>query len=562
MASGSSSLFSEEQFLCPICLDVFTRPVSTPCGHNFCMACIGSYWDGALCQCPVCKESFPRRPDLKVNTFISELAAQFVSLQVGEAGVQSAGRPPAGPPVPCDICTDAQREAVRSCLECLSSYCDVHLEPHRRAAGLKKHTLIPPEAGLEGRVCGSHGRLLTLFCAEDGAPLCAACAASHRADHRVLPVPRAYQEARVQLGQAQARAQGLLQERLRRAQGAREAARRSGAETERLRDAGVQELAALEAAVRKARAELAAAAEERQRAVEERAEGLAGEAEREMVELHAAAAALRELEQNQDPLDFLRSWAPRRPPPAAADPSPVSFNPHLEVQHAGATLKKLFSQLRALLDAVNAEISRFSSGAGGAPDEAALRYAQRHEVRVELDPDTAHPLLSLSADGRGVRYNAGAGLWANQLPKPGMFTEHLAVLAREGLPLGRSYFEVSVGRKTEWCLGVAAASVQRRGALVRDPSSGLWAIWFLEDRFETFSCPAVPVHAGRVERVGVFVDYPNGQVSFFDVDRATAIHSFADCVFTEELYPYFNPCDNEYGANLDPMEIVPVCPTE
>ncbi|CDQ99752.1 unnamed protein product, partial [Oncorhynchus mykiss] len=74
----SCSLLSEEQFLCSICLDVFTEPVSIPCGHNFCKACITKYWDrDDLCQCPMCKNTFDKRPDLFVNTFISEMAAQF-----------------------------------------------------------------------------------------------------------------------------------------------------------------------------------------------------------------------------------------------------------------------------------------------------------------------------------------------------------------------------------------------------------------------------------------------------------------------------------------------------
>uniref|UniRef100_A0A3P9CHK8 Uncharacterized protein n=1 Tax=Maylandia zebra TaxID=106582 RepID=A0A3P9CHK8_9CICH len=76
--SAASCLLSEDQFLCSICLEVFTDPVSTPCGHNFCKNCITQHWNSSpLCQCPVCKRKYYTRPELHVNTFISEMAAQF-----------------------------------------------------------------------------------------------------------------------------------------------------------------------------------------------------------------------------------------------------------------------------------------------------------------------------------------------------------------------------------------------------------------------------------------------------------------------------------------------------
>uniref|UniRef100_A0A8C9XSY3 RING-type domain-containing protein n=1 Tax=Sander lucioperca TaxID=283035 RepID=A0A8C9XSY3_SANLU len=76
--AAANYLQSEDQFLCSICLDVFTDPVSTPCGHNFCKNCITEHWNtNDQYLCPMCKEGFTTRPDLRVNTFISEMVAQF-----------------------------------------------------------------------------------------------------------------------------------------------------------------------------------------------------------------------------------------------------------------------------------------------------------------------------------------------------------------------------------------------------------------------------------------------------------------------------------------------------
>ncbi len=80
-----AAFLSEDQFTCSICLEVFNDPVTTPCGHSFCQACLSSYWDGQrggrggnmFYQCPLCKESFRKRPELHVNRTLKEITEQF-----------------------------------------------------------------------------------------------------------------------------------------------------------------------------------------------------------------------------------------------------------------------------------------------------------------------------------------------------------------------------------------------------------------------------------------------------------------------------------------------------
>ena len=137
MASANTS-WSEENFSCPICLDVFSSPVSTPCGHNFCGTCINKFWDEQVqCKCPICNQIFDTRPDPQVNIFVSEMADLFrTTVRVKEQPCVEPGE------VPCDVCTGTQLKAVKSCLMCFMSYCQTHLEPHQRVAVLKKHRLL------------------------------------------------------------------------------------------------------------------------------------------------------------------------------------------------------------------------------------------------------------------------------------------------------------------------------------------------------------------------------------------------------------------------------------
>lgn len=119
-------LLSEVQFQCFICHDVFSEPVSIPCGHSFCFTCITSHWDNNLAiSCPKCQTVFEGRPELCKNSFAKEMSQRIQTRR--QNGLLSL----AGSSIYCDVCTGKQKKAVKSCLICLTSYCEGHLEPHQ-----------------------------------------------------------------------------------------------------------------------------------------------------------------------------------------------------------------------------------------------------------------------------------------------------------------------------------------------------------------------------------------------------------------------------------------------
>ncbi|KAL2104386.1 hypothetical protein ACEWY4_001254 [Coilia grayii] len=187
---------SVEQFQCPICLDVLSEPVSTPCGHNFCGACIKRNWDACVtCQCPLCKETFFRRPVLRVNTTLRDVA-QLVRHQ-RDSGHDLV--PARDGDVPCDVCSgDGNKlRAVKSCLDCGTSFCVLHLEIHQRAPNLQRHTLTEPLQNLEERVCQKHRRPLELFCREDGACVCEFCTEGDHRNHNTVPLEEESKDRKV-----------------------------------------------------------------------------------------------------------------------------------------------------------------------------------------------------------------------------------------------------------------------------------------------------------------------------------------------------------------------------
>uniref|UniRef100_A0A8C2HQU9 RING-type domain-containing protein n=1 Tax=Cyprinus carpio TaxID=7962 RepID=A0A8C2HQU9_CYPCA len=122
MSSSSGPLTEELQ--CSICLDVFTDPVTTPCGHNFCKTCLNKHWDNSqTCSCPYCKETFSQRPDLKINITLREVADHYKKKSPEEKNE-----------ILCDFCEERKLKALKSCLVCQSSYCETHLESHLKVA--------------------------------------------------------------------------------------------------------------------------------------------------------------------------------------------------------------------------------------------------------------------------------------------------------------------------------------------------------------------------------------------------------------------------------------------
>ncbi|XP_036452764.1 E3 ubiquitin/ISG15 ligase TRIM25-like [Colossoma macropomum] len=264
--SSSSSLLSEDQLQCSICLDVFTDPVSTPCGHNLCMVCLKECWDSSSrCQCPVCKTEFPTRPELSVNTFISGLAAQFKkSVQVKSS---RAPEKPDKSQVLCDYCEN-NCAALKSCLICMASYCKTHLEPHQRVALLKKHKLMDAVENLEDYICQNHERPLELFCRDDQTSVCQSCTETDHKTHSTVPIEEESGERKTQLGKTQAEVQQMIQDRLKKIEEVKQSVELNKKSTEKEKADSEEVFRALLHCIDRSQAELLEVMEEKQKAAE------------------------------------------------------------------------------------------------------------------------------------------------------------------------------------------------------------------------------------------------------------------------------------------------------
>ncbi|XP_069569299.1 E3 ubiquitin-protein ligase TRIM21-like [Brachyistius frenatus] len=541
----AGSLLCEDQFLCSICLEVFTDPVTIPCGHNFCKTCITDAWNVDVPRrCPLCKGEFYTRPQLHVNTFISEMAAKFKEMSEGSVKEEVRPERPRGGArvVSCDVCTENKAEAAKSCLVCLTSYCEAHLEPHRRLAGLKRHKLIEPAANLEVRVCAKHDRPLEHFCRTDRAYVCQFCTETDHKEHRVVPLREEYDGRKAELGTEEGRVRRMIAARRAKTEELKLSVKRSKDDADRETAAGVEVFTALVRSAERSLVQLLLAVEEKQRATKKQAEAFIEELEEEISALLKTRSELEQLLRTEDHLDLLQRSPSRTPAPPAKDWTQVRVPASYE-----ETVRRTMTRLQ---EALTEDVKKLCA-------DVDLKRAQRYAVEVTLHPETAHPKLVLSDDGKQVSFcKKGQNLSEN----PERYTYYPNVLGKQSFSSGKSYFAVSVHGKTAWDLGVARESVKRKGKNPLCPRNGYWTVWLRNGKdYDANTSPPVRLSLmSKPQKIGVFVDYDEGVVSFYDADGASLIYSFTGCNFTEKLLPFFSPCHEDGGGNSAPMIICPV----
>ncbi|XP_029380831.1 E3 ubiquitin-protein ligase TRIM39-like [Echeneis naucrates] len=541
---AASSRRSEDQFWCSICLDVFTDPVTTPCGHNFCKTCINQYWDTSnRVQCPKCKKLFNHRPQLDINTFVSEMAAEFrrearqkTSSSRSEQQVSKPGE------VSCDICAGSKVKALKSCLVCLTSYCETHLEPHLTKAGLKLHQLIPPVENLEDRMCKKHHKPLELFCKTDQTCVCMFCSVLDHKNHEFVPLEEEYEERKAELEKTEAEIQLMIQKRQLKIQEIQYSVQMSREDADREKAEGVQAFAALKERVDRGLNQFIREMEEKQKNTEKQAEDVTTELEQEISELMKRSTEVEQLSLSEDPLHLLQSVPSLTAAPPTKDWTELRVCP---LSYAGC-VERALSQLE---ETVAEHRERLQV-------ETELKKVRPFAVDVTLDPDTAHPNLILSAEGKQVQ----CGDERRKLPEhPKRFFPSVIVLGKQSFSSGRFYFEVQVKDKTDWTLGVVRQSVSRKRSITPRPQNGYWAIRLRSgNKYKALAGPSVRLSLkSSPEKVGVFVDYDHGLVSFYDVGAAALIYSFTGCCFSEKLHPLLSPCFNYRGENAAPLIICP-----
>ncbi|XP_038841896.1 tripartite motif-containing protein 16-like [Salvelinus namaycush] len=534
-------LLDQDQFCCSVCLDLLKEPVVIPCGHSYCRSCIEGCWDQEVLKgvysCPQCRETFTPRPNLRKNNMLAELVEKL-----RKTGLQAAPPPAlcyAGPAdVACDVCTGTRKQkALMSCLVCLASYCETHLQSHYESPALKKHKLVKATAQLQEKICSHHDKLLEVYCRTDQQCICYQCVMDEHKGHDTVSAAAERTEKQRQLGMSQQKVQQRFQERekeLKELQQDVESLKRSAQAAVEDSDQIFTELIR---SIERRSSEVKELIRAQEKAQVSQAEGLLEQLKQEIAELRKRSTELEQLSHTEDHIHFLQSYQ------SLSSISVSSALPSIVVrplQYFG-DVSKTVSELREKLeDFLKGEWTKISTTVNIVdvvlpPEPKTREQLLQYSCQLTLDPNTAHTNLSLSEGNRKVTYTDQVQPYPDH---PDRFTNYCQVLCREGLS-GRCYWEV------EWT-GYVVTAVSYKDISRTEEDGGFgdnnksWSLRCSRGGYcFRHNNVGTKVSGPQSSRVGVYLDHKAGTLSFYSVsDTMTLLHR-VQTTFTQPLYPGF-----------------------
>ncbi|KAJ8377146.1 hypothetical protein SKAU_G00077260 [Synaphobranchus kaupii] len=407
MAESSISV-DQDQFSCPICLDLLKDPVAIPCGHSYCMGCIKGCWDQddhtGVYSCPQCRETFTPRPVLGRNTILAEMVEKLK-----KTGLQAA--PPAhcyaGPgDVVCDVCTGRKRKAVKSCLVCLASYCETHLKLHDELNPGKRHKLINASGNLQEKICSHHDKLLEIYCRTDQQCICYPCVMDEHRGHDTVSAAAERSEKQKQLGKTQSKFQQSIQEREKELQDLRQAVQSLKCSAQTAVEDCERIFTELIRSIERRCSEVKELIRDQEKAEVSRAEGLLEQLEQEIAELKRRDTELEQLSHTEDHIHFLQSFPSLCAPPGPGDLPSITVSPQISFEAVRKSVSELNERLEDVFKKELVKISQTVEDVHILEPRTREDFLQ-YSCRLTLDPNTAFKHLRLSEGNReGWRFHA------------------------------------------------------------------------------------------------------------------------------------------------------------
>uniref|UniRef100_A0A3Q3E9G2 E3 ubiquitin/ISG15 ligase TRIM25-like n=1 Tax=Labrus bergylta TaxID=56723 RepID=A0A3Q3E9G2_9LABR len=427
-----------EAFSCSICLDLLKDPVAIPCGHSYCMNCIKSHWDTedekTIYSCPQCRQTFTPRPVLVKNTMLADLVEELkkTGLQAAPADHCYAG----SDDVACDVCTGRKLKACKSCLVCLISFCEKHLQPHYDSPAYAKHKLVEPSKKLQENVCSRHDEVMKMFCRTDQQSICYLCSVDEHKGHDTVSAAAERNEKQRELEVSRQNIQQRIQDREKDMKMLQQEVEKIFSELIRLME--------------KRRSDVKQQVRSQQQTEVSRVRELQEKLEQEITELKRKDAELEKLSHTEDHNQFLHDYPSLSPLSESTHSSSIKIRPLRSFEDVTAAVSEVRDKLQDVLREKWTNISQTVT-------EVDVLLSE-----PEPEPKTRAEFLkySLTLMSKQQSYSS----------HPDRFTYWCQVLSKESL-MGRCYWEVELRGNVS--VAVTYKNISRTG-----PSSVLCLLHF------------------------------------------------------------------------------------
>ncbi|XP_071459120.1 tripartite motif-containing protein 16 isoform X2 [Marmota flaviventris] len=380
----------------------------------------------------------------------------------------------------CDFCLGTSKvKAVKSCLTCMVNYCEEHLRPHQENSKLHSHQLTEPSKDRDLPTCSAHHSPLVAFCCSDQQCICQECGQDEHKDHTAVSLDAARRDKEAELRSTQLDLE--------------------------------QKLKLNENAIARLQAN------------------------------HKSVLEYCKFKNTEDTA-FPSVYIGLKDKLSGIRKVITDSTLHL-IQLLENYKEKLqeFSKeeeydIKTQVSAIVQRKYRTSK-----PEPKTRKEFLQYAHDITFDPDTAHRYLRLQEDNRKVTNTTP---WEHPYPDlPSRFLHWRQVLSQQSLYLHRYYFEIEISGAGTY-FGLTCKGIDRKGEERNSCISGNNFSWSLHWNGKEFTAwhsdTETPLKAGPFRRLGIYVNFPGGTLSFYGVeyDCMTLVHKF-DCKFSEPVYAAF-----------------------
>ncbi|XP_058484103.1 tripartite motif-containing protein 16-like [Solea solea] len=443
--------------------------------------------------------------------------------------------------VACDVCTGRKLKALKSCLVCLASYCEEHLQPHHQAPAFKKHKLVEPSKNLQDNICPRHDEVMKMFCRTDQQCICYLCSVDEHKDHNTVSAAAERTHKQRELDLSREEIQQTVQDIERDVKVLQQQRKTLSLSADKAVDDTDKTFTEMMRLLQKRSSDVKQQIRSQEETEVSRVKDVEKKLQQELVGLKKREAELKQLSLTHDHKQFLLNYRSLSALSPSTHSSTINVRPLRHFEDVTAAVAKVRGQLQDLLTETWTNISLAVAEVDvlvPEPEPKTRAEFFRYSQEITLDPNTANTRLLLSEGNRKVTFMKEDQSYSSHTDR---FTDHRQVLSKESLTR-RCYWEVEWRGRGRGGVYVAVTykNISRSGSSdqcsfgCNDKS---WAfIYNQNSSYFSHNKISTKVSDVTVSRVGVYLDHRAGLLSFYRVsDTMTLLHR-VQTTFTQNLY--------------------------